>query len=71
MLGPLDTGLRGMQAGFDRLDRAAARVANDGAAGDLAGNLVEVVQAQVQVRVNAAVVRAAEDTIGTLLDVLA
>lgn len=71
MLGPLDTGLRGIQSGFERLDRAATRVANDGAAGDLAGNLVEIALATTQVRVNAAVVRAADETIGTLIDVLA
>ena len=71
MLGAIDQGLSGIAAGFDRLDNAAARVARDGAEGDLAGNMIDFMRARHQVRASAAVIRTADETIGTLLDVLA
>ena len=71
MLRPLDSGLQSVRAGFDRLDRAAGALARDGAAGDLAGPLVDMAQARAEVGVGVAVVRAADDMVGTLLDVLA
>ena len=42
MLKAIDEGMRGINTGFDRLNRAAGRIARDGAEGDLAGNFVEV-----------------------------
>jgi hypothetical protein len=71
MLTALDSGMRGISAGFERLDTAAARIARDGAGGDLAGNMVDVLKARHQVRASVAVIRAADETIGTLIDVLA
>jgi hypothetical protein len=71
MVGAIDQGLNGIAAGFERLDKAAARVARDGAAGDLAGNMIDLMKARHQVRASAAVIRTADETIGTLLDVLA
>jgi glycerate kinase len=70
MLRALDSGLQSMRAGFDRLDRAAGRLARDGAAGDLAGDLVDLTQAHVEVGAGVAVVRATDEMVGTLLDVL-
>lgn len=70
-MGAIDQGLSGIAAGFERLDRAAARVARDGADGDLAGNMIDLMKARHQVRANAGVIRTADETIGTLLDVLA
>ncbi len=71
MLEAIDQGLAGISAGFDRLDRAAGKIAREGAQGDLAGNLVELQLARHEVRANVAVVRTADEMIGTLLDVLA
>jgi hypothetical protein len=71
MVGAIDQGLSGIAAGFDRLDKAAARVAREGAEGDLAGNMIDLMKARHQVRAGAVVIRTADDTIGTLLDVLA
>ena len=71
MLKAIDEGVRGINSGFDRLNRAAGRIARDGAEGDLAGNFVEVMKARHEVRANAAVVRTADETIGTLIDILA
>lgn len=71
MVGAIDQGLSGIAAGFERLDKAASRVARDGAEGDLAGNMIDLMKARHQVRASAAVIRTADETIGTLLDVLA
>jgi hypothetical protein len=61
--------LAGVNAGFARLDRAAGRIARDGGEGDLAGNVVDLLRARQDVRANVAVVRAADEMIGSLLDV--
>lgn len=71
MLKAIDSSLQGLNTGFDRLNRAADRIARDGAGGDIAGNLVEVMKARQEVRVNATALRVADDTIGTLIDILA
>ena len=71
MLKAIDEGMRGINTGFDRLNRAAGRIARDGAGGDIAGNLVDVMKARHEVRANAAVVRTADETIGTVIDILA
>ena len=71
MLEAIDRALAGLNAGFDRMNRAAANIARDGAGGDLEANLVSMMQASQDVRANATVVRTADKTIGTLIDVLA
>jgi len=71
MLGAIDHGLRGIDAGLDRLDKAAAAIAQDGAGGDLAGNMVDLMRARHDVRASVAVIRTADDTRGTLLDIFA
>ena len=71
MVGAIDQGLSGVAAGLERLDRAAGRIARDGAEGDLAGNMIDLMRARHQVRASVAVLRTADETIGTLLDVLA
>ena len=70
MLKAIDEGMRGINTGFDRLNRAAGRIARDGAGGDIAGNLVDVMKARHEVRANAAVIRTADETIGTVIDIL-
>jgi hypothetical protein len=67
----IDQGLRGVQSGFERLDRAAGRIALNGAGGDLAANMVEEMRARQEVFVNLAVIRTANATIGRLLDAYA
>ena len=71
MLNAIDTARGGINAGFDRLDRAAGRIARDGADGDLARNTVDQMQSAHEVRANIAVVRTADEMIASLLDVLA
>ena len=71
MLKAIDEGLRGIDAGFDRLNRAAGRIARDGAGGDITGNLVDVMKARHEVTANAKAVRVADETIGSLIDILA
>ncbi len=71
MLPAIGQGLNGISAGFERLDRAAARIANDGDSRDLAANIVDLQQAKQQVRTNLAVVKAADEMTGTLLDLFA
>jgi hypothetical protein len=68
MVGAIRPALGGIDAGLARLDKAADRIARDGASGDLAGNLVDLMRARQEVRTNLAVVRTADETIGTLLD---
>jgi hypothetical protein len=61
--------LAGVNAGFARLDHTARRVARDGGAGGLAGNVVDLMRARQDIRANVAVVRVADEMIGSLLDV--
>jgi hypothetical protein len=71
MLGAIDQALRGMNTGFNRLDKTAVRIARDGAGGDLSGNMTEMMRAAQEVKVNLAVFRTAHETIGSLIDVMA
>jgi hypothetical protein len=71
VLKAIDEGVRGIHSGIDRLNQAAHRIAREGAAGDIAGNFVELLEARRTVRANAASVRVADETFGTLIDILA
>ena len=71
MLEAINQALTGINAAFDGMNRAAANIARDGAGGDLQGNIVKLMQARQDVKANSAVVRTADKTIGTLIDVLA
>jgi len=71
MLNTIDTARGGINAGLGRLDQAAGRIARNGAGDDLAGNMVELIRSEQEVRANVAVVRTADEMIGSLLDVLA
>jgi len=71
VLKAIDSGLQGIYTGVDRLNRAAERIARDGAGGDITGNLVDLMKARHEVRINTASVRVADETIGTLIDILA
>ena len=71
MLSAIDQGSKGINAGIDRLDRAADHIAREGADGGLAGTIVDLLKAKQEVRAGASVVKVADETIGTLIDVLA
>jgi hypothetical protein len=71
VLKAIDEGVRGINNGIDRLNQAADRIARDGAGGDIAGNVVELLKARQEVRANVASVRVADETFGTLIDILA
>jgi len=68
MLEAIGQGLRSIDEGFDRLDKTADRIARHGADGDLAGYMVEQMRARQEVRAGLAVVRTADEAIGSLLD---
>lgn len=61
----------GVSAAFDGMNRAAANIARNGAGGDLQDDIVRLMQARHDVKANVAVIRTADKTIGTLIDVLA
>ena len=71
MVSAISQAAQGLDAGFDRLSRAADRIARNGDGDDLAGNMVDMLEARQDLRANVAVVRMADEMIGTLLDVLA
>ena len=71
MIGALSTSLAGMTAAFARLDRAAGKIASADSTDSLPEAAVDLVEARTSVRANAAVLRSTDETIGTLLDVLA
>ena len=68
------TGLQGLRESLERAQAAASRVVTSAALGDagqLTGAIVELQAAKQQTEASAQVVRAADDTLGTLLDVMA
>lgn len=70
MLGAISQALTGLNTGFDRLDKAASRIARNGAGDDPSDNMVELMRAGHEIRANIAVLRTADATIGTLLNVM-
>ena len=67
------TGLQGLRESLERAQAAASRVVTSAALGDagqLTGAIVELQAAKRQTEAAAHVVRAADDTLGTLLDVM-
>jgi hypothetical protein len=71
MVSAISQAAQGLDAGSDRVSQAADRIARNGMDDDLAGNMVNMLEARRHVRANVAVVRTADEMIGTLLDVLA
>lgn len=72
----LASGVMGIQKGLDGLNRDAAQIASarqmkSDSSTDLAGPLTDLTVNKLQVAASAKVVKAADETIGTLLDVLA
>lgn len=71
MLPAISQAVTGVAAGFDRLNQAAARIARDGDGEQVAGNMVDLMRAKNEVRTNLAVIKSADETIGTILDLFA
>lgn len=67
----ISAGLGTITGGFASLDRAAARVARDGGSDQLGANAVDLLRARHDVRAGVAVLRAADEMTGTILDVFA
>jgi hypothetical protein len=66
----LSSALQGIETATRRLNRSAERIAGNGPGDDLAANLVDLKVSQREVQVNLASARTADETIGTLLDLV-
>ncbi len=70
----LSTGVQGVQAGMQRANRAAGEIARAGTteqSGDLATPIVDLKRSELQVKASAAVIKTADDMMGTLIDIRA
>lgn len=70
----LSTGLSGVREGIQRANDAAARIAENGAGGNLSElteAVVELRAAELQVKASARVIEAADRTLGSVIDILA
>ena len=61
----------GLAAQIQRFERSAARVAQNGAGGDYVGEAVEQMDVTHAVKANIKVIRAADEMVGTLFDIVA
>ncbi len=70
----LSTGVQGVQKGIARANDAAGAIARNGTTeqdGDLATPIVELKRSELQVKASAAVVKTADEVVGTLIDIKA
>lgn len=70
----MSTGMQGLQAGLGRANQAAGDIARAGTTssdGDLASSMVDLKVSEQQVKASAAVVKTADDMLGTLIDTTA
>jgi hypothetical protein len=67
----ISTAAAGLTAAADRFGQAAAHVAAPQGDGDFTSAVVDTVQAGVAFKADVAVIRAADEMTGTLLDILA
>lgn len=70
----LNTGIQGIQSGLGRANQAAGEIARNGTTeqdSDLASSMVDLKSSELQVKASAKVVKAADDMIGTLIDIKA
>jgi hypothetical protein len=61
----------GLAAQIQRFERSAARVAQGGASGDYVSEAVEQMDVTHAVKANIKVIRAADEMVGTLFDIVA
>ncbi len=71
MIGAFSSATQGLAAGYDRFNRVAEGISRDIELTDLAGNVVQMQQARHEVRANLAVLKTADELVGSLLDVFA
>jgi hypothetical protein len=69
----MSVGVQGVQAGFQRASEAATSIVRAGLEsgdnlGDLAASIVELKASEQIVKASAAVIRTADETLGTLVD---
>lgn len=72
----LSTGLQGVQTGLNQANKAAGEIARFGTTagnsiGDLTTSLVNLKAGELQTKASAAVVKTADQVLGTLIDVRA
>ena len=70
----LSTGVQGVQGGMSRANQAAGEIARFGTTeqdGDLATPLVNLKISEQQVKASAAVIKTADEMVGTLIDIRA
>jgi hypothetical protein len=75
----LSTGVQGVQSGLQRASRAAGEIARFGTTdqaggeqgGDLATPIVDLKLSELQVKASAAVIKTADEVVGTLIDIRA
>ena len=70
----LSTGVQGVQSGLQRANRAAGEIARAGTTeqdGDLATPIVDLKRSELQVKASAAVIKTADEVVGTLIDIKA
>ncbi len=67
----LDVAFIGMRAALDQLERTGEQFAQLAEAGNPAKGVVELISSQRNFEANATVARAADETLGTLLDLFA
>ena len=70
----LATGVQGVQKGMARANEAAGVIARNGTTeqdGDLATPIVELKRSELQVKASAAVIKTADEMVGTLIDIKA
>ncbi len=74
----LQTGINGIQRGVGQANQAASDIAktgidksNDNVTTDIAESAVDLKMSEIQVKASAKVVRAADEMLGTILDITA
>ncbi len=70
MISALSHALSGIDSQVRLLEQAADRISRDGAQGDLVTTMVDLKRATHGVKANVASARAANEAVGSLLDVL-
>lgn len=70
----LATGIQGVQTGMANANEAAGKIARLGTTeqdGDFVTPIVELKQSELQVKASAAVIKSADEMLGTLIDIKA
>lgn len=71
MTNAMDAALTGLQSRLDSLDRTAARIARSAPDDDTPGDLVQLMIDQRGLQAEIAVLKTADEMVGTILDLLA